>query len=47
MIAGVGNSSCIYYWKSKGLFDERINSIETLNHSINPNSNYYGTKTRI
>ena len=47
MIAGVGNSSYIYYWKSKGLFDERINSIETPNHSINPNSNYHGTKTRI
>ena len=36
-IAGVGNSSYIYYWKSKGLSDERINSIKTSNHGITPN----------
>ena len=29
IIAGVGNGNHIYYWKSKGLPDERINSIET------------------
>ena len=29
IIAGVGNGNHIYYWKSKGLSDERINSIET------------------
>ena len=46
-IAGVGNGSYIYYWKSKGLSDERINSIKTPNHSITPNLNYYGTTTRI
>ena len=47
MIAGVGNSSYIYYWKSKGLSDEKINSIKTLNRIISPNVSYYGTKTRI
>ena len=31
-IAGVGNGNYIYYWKSKGLSDERINSIKTPNH---------------
>ena len=36
-IAGVRNSSYIYYWKSKGLSDERINSIKTPNHSITSN----------
>ena len=46
-IAGVGNGSYIYYWKSKGLSDERINSIKTPNHSITPNLNYYGTTTRV
>ena len=35
--AGVSNSNYIYYWKSKGLSDERINSIKTPNHSITPN----------
>ena len=42
MIAGVGNGSYIYYWGSKGLSDERINSIKTPSHSINPNLSYYG-----
>ena len=46
MIAGVGNGSCIYYWKSKGLSDEKINSIKTSNYSITPNLDYYVTKTR-
>ena len=46
-IPGVGNGSYIYYWKCKGLSDERINSIKTLNHSIIPNLNYYGTQTRV
>ena len=36
-VAGVGNGSYIYYWKSKGFSDEKINSIKTLNHSITPN----------
>ena len=36
-ITGVGNGSYIYYWKSKGLSDERINSIKTSNHSITQN----------
>ena len=46
-IAGVGNGSYIYYWKSEGLSDEKINSIKTLNHSITSNLSYYGTKTRV
>ena len=37
MIPRVGNDSYIYYWKSKGLSDERINSIKMPNHSIIPN----------
>ena len=47
MIADVGNSSYIYYWKSKGLCDEKINSFKTFIHSITANLNYYGTKTRV
>ena len=47
LIAGVGNGSYIYYWKSKGLSDEGINSTKTSNHSITPNLNYYCTKTRV
>ena len=47
MIAGVGNDSSIYYWISKGLSDEKVNSVKTPNHSINLNLDYYGTKTRV
>ena len=47
IITGVGSGNYIYYWQSKGLSDERINSIKTPNHSITPNLNYYGTTTRI
>ena len=46
-IDGVGNGSYIYYWKSKGLSNERINSIKTANHNITQSLNYYGTITRV
>ena len=45
--AGVGNGTYIYYWKFKGLSDEKIDSIITPNHIITPNLSYYGTKTRV
>ena len=47
MIAGAGNGSYIYYWKSKGLSGEKMDSIKTSNHGITPNLDYYGTKTRV
>ena len=47
IIAGVGNGSYIYYWQSKGLSDERINSITASNYSVTPFLDYYGTKTRV
>ena len=46
MISGVGHGSYIYYWKSKGLSDEKNNSIKMSNHSITPNLSY-GTKTGV
>ena len=46
-IAGVGNGNYIYYLQSKGLSEERINSIKTPNHSITPFLDYYGTKARV
>ena len=42
-IAGVGNENYIYYWKSKGLSDERNNSIKTSDYGINPYLSYYDT----
>ena len=44
-IAGVGSGKYIYFWKSKGLSDERINSITASNYSITPELNHYGIKT--
>ena len=37
-IAGVFNGNHNYYWKSKGLSDEIINSIKTFDHGITPYS---------
>ena len=45
--AGYGNGNYIYYWQSKGLPDEKINSIKKSNHSLTPNVNYHGTKARL
>ena len=44
---GVGNGRYIYYWKSKGLSGERINSITTSNYSVTPLLDYYETKARV
>ena len=46
-ISGVNNGGYIYHWQSKRLSDEKINSIKTPNHSITPNLDCYGTKTRV
>ena len=45
-IAGVGCGNYIYFWKSTGLSDEKINSNTASNHSITPELSYYGTKAR-
>ena len=46
-ISEVGNGIYIYiFWKSKGLTDERINSITASNYSITPELSYYGSKIR-
>ena len=43
IIADAGNDNYIYYWKSKGLSDERINSIKTSDYEITPYLSYYTT----
>ena len=45
-VAGVGSGHYIYFWKSKGLSNERSNSNTASNDSITPELSYYGTKTR-
>ena len=46
-IAGVGSGNYIYFWKSRGLSDKRINSNTAFNHSITQELSYYGTETRV
>ena len=46
-IIAVGNGEYIYYWKSRGFYDERINSIIASDHVITPELSYYGDKTRV
>ena len=47
IVVGVGSGNYIYYRKSKGLSDERINSITASSYKVAPQLSYYGTKTRI
>ena len=46
-IAAVGSGNYIYFWKSKGLPDERLDSITVSNYKITPELSFYGTKTII
>ena len=39
-VATVGNNSYVYYWKSKGLSDETINSIKTSDYGATPYLSY-------
>ena len=43
-VSGVGNGQYIFFWKSKGLSYERINSITTSNYNIIPELNCYSSK---
>ena len=45
--AGVGSGNHIYFWKSRGLSDEKLNSITASNYKITPELSFYGTKTRV
>ena len=42
-IVNVGNDNYMYYWKSKGLSDETIDSIKTSDYGITPYLSYYHT----
>ena len=39
-IVNVGNDNYFYYWKSKGLSDETINSIKTSVYGATPHLSY-------
>ena len=44
--AGVGSGNYIYFWKSKGLYDERLDSITASSYKITPELSFYGTKNK-
>ena len=46
-IIGVGSGNYIYFCKSIGLSDERLNSNTASNYKITPELSYYGTKIRV
>ena len=46
MIADAGSGNYAYFWKSKGLSDDRLDSITASNHEITPESSFDGTKTK-
>ena len=46
-IAGVGSGNYIYFLKSKGLSDERLDANTASNYSITPELRFYGTKIRV
>ena len=45
--SGVGSGNYIYFWKSKGLFDENITAPTTRDYNLNPQLSYLGTKRRL
>ena len=46
-IAGVGSGNYIYFWISKGLSNEKLDSITPSNYKIIPELRFYGTKTKV
>ena len=44
---GVGSGNYIYFWKSKGLSHERINSNSACNYTNTSELSHYGAKTRV
>ena len=46
-IVDVGSGNYIYFWKSKGLSDARLESITASNYKITPELSFYGTKRGI
>ena len=46
-IAGVGGGNYIYFCKSEGLSDERLDSLTASKHKITAELSFYGTKTRV
>ena len=46
-IIAVGSGNYIYFWKSIGLSDERLDSITACNYKITPELSHYGSKISV
>ena len=46
-IIGACSDNYIYFWKSKGFSDERLDSITASIYKITPELSFYGTKTKV
>ena len=46
-ITGVVSGNYKYFWKSKGLSDERLDSITASNCKMTPELSFYGTKIKV
>ena len=46
-IEGVGCGNYIYFRKSKGLSNKKVDSITASNYKITPELSFYGTKTKV
>ena len=46
-IVCAGSGDYIYFWKSKGLSDERLDYITASNYKITPELSFYSIKTRV
>ena len=43
-VGGTNPVNYIYFWKSKGLSDEKITAPTTSDYSLSPQLSYFGTK---
>ena len=46
-VAGVGSGNYTYFWKSKDLSDEGLDSITACNYEITPELRFYDARKRV
>ena len=46
-VIGVPTVNCIYFWRSKELFDENITAPTKSDYILKPQLSYFDTKTRV
>ena len=46
-VTGVGSGNYLYFWKSKDLSDEELDSITASNYKITPELSFYDARKRV